>query len=528
MTGVLPAMNAFAHWPIRRPALKLLVANSASTALCGSVAVSRAMTTTPLSRAFWMLGTIALVSLGVMRMPLAPALTMFSSAVTWPSLSPSLAPAPVISLTPSSVALAWAPSFIFTKNGLVSVFVIRPTMIWPLDPDADAPGAALDDPPGAALDDPPPLHAAATKLKMSSGTIRLRDIGFTLLHRTRRDECKETRACRSPSSPTSFRCRVAHHQAPREGDATHHALTANTSEPTEGVPGPCRRPLAASRNRRTLVRIVLTTLSYPNIAGDDPLSIPNLIKIARTSILTLMSDPTTLSTGSPRKPEGVPRPTIRDVAALARVSLKTVSRVINSEPGVSAEMHGRVTRAIEQLSYRPNLTASSLRRTDGKTATIGTVLENVANPFSAALQRAIEDVAREHGVLVFASSADEDGARERALAASFVAHRVDGLIIVPADGDQSYLANERRSGLAVVFVDRPPRFLDADWVASSNRPGAAAATSHLVAHGHRRIGFIGDVQAIHTAAERLAGYRAGLAAAGIAFDEALVRVGVHL
>jgi LacI family transcriptional regulator len=252
-----------------------------------------------------------------------------------------------------------------------------------------------------------------------------------------------------------------------------------------------------------------------------------LIKIARTSILTLMSDSTTLSTGSPRKPEGVPRPTIRDVAALARVSLKTVSRVINSEPGVSAEMHGRVTRAIEQLSYRPNLTASSLRRTDGKTATIGTVLENVANPFSAALQRAIEDVAREHGVLVFASSADEDGARERALAASFVAHRVDGLIIVPADGDQSYLANERRSGLAVVFVDRPPRFLDADWVASSNRPGAAAATSHLVAHGHRRIGFIGDVQAIHTAAERLAGYRDGLATAGIAFDEALVSVGVH-
>ena len=240
-----------------------------------------------------------------------------------------------------------------------------------------------------------------------------------------------------------------------------------------------------------------------------------------------MSDSTTLSTGSPRKPESVPRPTIRDVAALARVSLKTVSRVINGEPGVSAEMHGRVTRAIEQLGYRPNLTASSLRRTGGKTATIGTVLEDVANPFSAALQRAIEDVAREHGVLVFASSADEDGARERALAASFVAHRVDGLIIVPAGGDQSYLANERRSGLAVVFVDRPPRFLDADSVASSNRTGAAAATSHLVAHGYRRIGFIGDVQAIHTAAERLAGYRDGLAAAGIAFDEALIRVGVH-
>jgi LacI family transcriptional regulator len=240
-----------------------------------------------------------------------------------------------------------------------------------------------------------------------------------------------------------------------------------------------------------------------------------------------MPSSTTLSGGNPREPQDVPRPTIRDVAALAGVGLKTVSRVTNGQPGVSPEMQKRVTRAIEQLGYRPNLAASSLRRTDGKTATVGTVLENVANPFSAAVQRAVEDVAREHGVLVYASSAEEDGARERALAASYVGHRVDGLIIMPAYGDQSYLATERRSGLAVVFVDRPPRFLDADAVVSSNRAGAAAATSHLVAHGHRRIGFIGDVQVIHTAAERLAGYVEGLASAGIAFDDSLVRVGVR-
>jgi len=240
-----------------------------------------------------------------------------------------------------------------------------------------------------------------------------------------------------------------------------------------------------------------------------------------------MANLTTLSSAGSGGAEGVPRPTIRDVAALARVGLKTVSRVTNGEPGVSPELRARVTRAIEQLGYRPNLTASSLRRTDGKTATVGTVLGNVANPFSAALQRAVEDVARDHGVMVYASSADEDGARERALAASYVAHRVDGLIIMPVDSDQSYLASERRSGLAVVFVDRPPRFLDADAVVSSNREGAAAATRHLVAHGHRRIGFIGDVQVIHTAVERLAGYREALAASGIAFDESLVRVGAR-
>ena len=145
--------------------MKLLVANRASTADCGSVAVSSAMTTTPLSRAFWMLGTMALVSLGVMRMPLAPALTMFSRAVTWPALSPSLAPAPVSSLMPSSSALAWAPSFILTKNGLVSVLVMRPTMIWlPADawPEAGA-WVALEPPHAASMT--PAISSAATCLR---------------------------------------------------------------------------------------------------------------------------------------------------------------------------------------------------------------------------------------------------------------------------------------------------------------------------------------------------------------------------
>jgi len=218
---------------------------------------------------------------------------------------------------------------------------------------------------------------------------------------------------------------------------------------------------------------------------------------------------------------------MRDVAALAGVGVKTVSRVANGEPGVSIELTARVQKAIDQLGYQPNLTASSLRRADGKTATVGTVLENVANPFSAALQRAVEDVAREHGVLVFAASADENGDRERALAASFIAHRVDGLIIVPAAHDHGYLAPERRAGLAVVFADRPPRFLDADAVVSANREGAIAAVRHLLAAGHRRIAYVGDLESIQTAAERLAGYREALAAAGLGADDSLVRVGLR-
>src|SRR6266536_1918261 len=102
---------------------------------------------------------------------------------------------------------------------------------------------------------------------------------------------------------------------------------------------------------------------------------------------------------------------MRDVAALARVSLKTVSRVINGETTVAPELAARVNRAAATLDYRPNLTARSLRSSDG-------------------------------------------------------------LIIVPTGDDQSYLANEQRAGLKLVFVDRPPRLLRADTVVSDNADGA--------------------------------------------------------
>jgi LacI family transcriptional regulator len=228
---------------------------------------------------------------------------------------------------------------------------------------------------------------------------------------------------------------------------------------------------------------------------------------------------TTLSGGGR---SGKARPTIRDVAALARVSLKTVSRVVNGEGSVSDELTARVQRAIEQLDFRPNFTASTLRRTGGRTQTIGLVLEDLANPFSAAVVRAVEDVARHRGVMVLAGSVDEDPARERALVADFLAHSVDGLIIVPAAADQSYLAPERRSGTPVVFVDRPPQNLNADVVVAANREGAAIGVDHLIRHGHRRIAFIGDLPAIRTAADRELGYRDAMTRHGIAIDETLV------
>jgi LacI family transcriptional regulator len=218
------------------------------------------------------------------------------------------------------------------------------------------------------------------------------------------------------------------------------------------------------------------------------------------------------------EPRPRPRPTMRDVAALAGVSLKTVSRVVNGETTVGPELAARVQRAADALDYRPNLTARSLRSSDGRTRTIGLVLENVANPFSSALHRGVEDVAGARGVAVFAGSVDEDPQRERALALALVARRVDGLIVVPAGDDQSYLANEQRAGLSLVFADRPPRLFRADTIMSDNAVGAETAVRHLVELGHTRIGFLGDLRQIASA-----GYSTALAASGIDVDEALVR-----
>src|SRR3954454_10688026 len=218
------------------------------------------------------------------------------------------------------------------------------------------------------------------------------------------------------------------------------------------------------------------------------------------------------------------RPTMREVAAVAGVSLSTVSRAINGDPKVAPDLAEKVRAAVGMLGYRRDVTATTLRRADRLSASIGLVFDDVANPFHAMLQRGIEDVARGRGVLAFAGSSDEDPERERDLVQAFLSRRVDGLVIVPAAADHSYLVRDRDAGVALVFVDRPPGFIDADVVLSDHAGGARAATAHLLVAGHRRIGYLGDRQRIHSAAERLRGYSEALAAEGVAIDPALVRL----
>ena len=221
------------------------------------------------------------------------------------------------------------------------------------------------------------------------------------------------------------------------------------------------------------------------------------------------------------------RPTMRDVAALAGVGIKTVSRVINDVPTVAPELVQRVHAAAEKLGYRPNLTAASLRRTGARTNTIGLLLEDVSNPYSSAVHRAVEDFARDHGVLVLAGSLDENPERERDLARTLIDRRVDGLIVMPAGQDHRYVVAEQLAGTSFVFIDRPPSPLLADAIVSDNRGGAQAAVQHLLRTNRRRVGYFGDDLAIPTARLRFQGFQDALEAAHLRADDEVIRHGLR-
>lgn len=220
-------------------------------------------------------------------------------------------------------------------------------------------------------------------------------------------------------------------------------------------------------------------------------------------------------------------PTIKDVAARAGVGIKTVSRVLNDEPNVRPEMRERVRAAVDALGYRRNTIASSIRRRDQRTSSIGLIVEDIANPFASALTRAVQDYALERSYLVLVGSSDGVPARERELVGEFCSRRVDGLIVVPSGADQSYLEAERARGAQVVFADRPGRRIKADAVVSANAAGVTGAVRHLAARGHSRIAYLGDRQSVYTAAQRLSGFRAGMEELYGAADRAHIRTGLR-
>jgi LacI family transcriptional regulator len=210
---------------------------------------------------------------------------------------------------------------------------------------------------------------------------------------------------------------------------------------------------------------------------------------------------------------------LRDVADTANVSLRTASRVLNNDARVAVATRLRVQDAMRQLGFQPDPMARSLRA--GTDATVGLVVESVADPFFAALIEAVESAMSEDGRSVLVASTHRDSEAERQLVERMLQRRVGGLLIAPTGDDHSWLADTPAS---VVFVDRSATGLDADFIGIDDHGAADAAVRHLIDHGHRRIGYVGDTPTVVTSAARLQGYRDALMRAGIDLSEQLVRV----
>lgn len=208
------------------------------------------------------------------------------------------------------------------------------------------------------------------------------------------------------------------------------------------------------------------------------------------------------------------RATIADVARLASVSTKTVSRVFDSNESVSAVTRERVLAAAKQLRFRPNNLARSLRR-GGVSSTVAFVMGDIRNPFYFQLAAGIERELAGSGFTMILATSDDSAEGEQVVVDALLAQRVRALILVPVADDQGYLEGERQLGTPVVCLDRPARNLLADSVVLQNRAGMREAVRALTALGHRRIGFISNTGHLYTQAERLAGYREALAEVGI-------------
>ena len=223
----------------------------------------------------------------------------------------------------------------------------------------------------------------------------------------------------------------------------------------------------------------------------------------------------------PARPHKVTR--LKDVAVLACVSTATVSRVLNDHGPASEEARGRVLRAAQELDYRPNWLARSLR--GRRTNTIGLVLPDIENPFFTSLVKGVEQAASAQGWNVIFCNTDEDIRREEALVRTLVDRKIDGLILCPTAGPHEYMARYMELRLPVVTVNRALRDFPLPAVTSDNFQGAYEATRHLLAKGLRRLALILGTPNLSTTEDRLAGCRRAVQEFGLAPEDLLLAVG---
>jgi LacI family transcriptional regulator len=220
------------------------------------------------------------------------------------------------------------------------------------------------------------------------------------------------------------------------------------------------------------------------------------------------------------------RPTLRQVAALSGVSLKTASRVMNDEPYVAEATAAKVRAAAAQLGFRRNVIARDLRA-GARSSSVGLIIGDLANPFYSRIARGAERRLRAEGLQLISASSDEDPELQGLLVSEMLERRVSGMLIVTSGSDHGYLNAELRLGVPIVFLDRPPEDIVADTIALDHVGGVHQAVEHLLRQKHRRIGLVGDLGRLETHRERVAAFEEAMIAAGIANWRKYVRSSSH-
>jgi LacI family transcriptional regulator len=210
------------------------------------------------------------------------------------------------------------------------------------------------------------------------------------------------------------------------------------------------------------------------------------------------------------------RVTIQDVAVAAGVSRQTVSRAINNRGEISPETRAEILRIAEEMDYRPSSIARGLATQ--RTGTLGLVVPDVANPFFAEVARGAEHEAYAAGYNVFLCNTDEDPQREMAVLRSLEEQRVDGVMLCSSRLDDETLRTTLSRQASVVLVNRRLKGDDFGCVIIDDERGGREITRHLLNTEHRAIGFLTGPPASRSGQNRIAGYRAAMAEAGIAYN----------
>jgi LacI family transcriptional regulator len=209
-------------------------------------------------------------------------------------------------------------------------------------------------------------------------------------------------------------------------------------------------------------------------------------------------------------------PGMKDVAAVAGVSIGTVSNVLNRPHLVSEATRLRVQAAIVELGFVRNETARQLRA--GSSRTIAYVVMDAANPFFNDVARGVEDAARAEGVVVYLCNSNQDGAREREYLERLREQRVQGVLITPIDPTGERLAEMPGRGMPVVLVDCSAQDDTQCSVAVDDVLGGELAMTHLLETGHERIAFVGGPMSVQQVSDRYDGALAATRAAGRGTD----------